>query len=149
MRAIFFIPSFYGALGWTLTFALYLVGPITWNPLSAETIAIFVAFYMLFLISTGLLRSFYERQLLTLDVPYSVNRFTRVIIALHCIGLFGLVIYIIDFSRELGGLEGFFLILFSNSLEIRALAGEMTSLGTQVGYAGWVAIWLSVYVFRT
>src|SRR5262245_34789197 len=118
MRAIFFIPSFYGALGWTLTFVLYLIGPLTWKPFSLETIAIFAAFYMLSLTSTGLMRIFYERRLLSIDVPYSVNGLARVIIALHCIGLFGLVIYIIDFSRELGGLEGFFLILLSDSLEI-------------------------------
>jgi hypothetical protein len=60
-----------------------------------------------------------------------------------------LAIYIIDFSREFGGLKEFFFVLVADSLEIRGLAGELTSLGTQVGYAGWIAIWLSVYVFRT
>jgi oligosaccharide repeat unit polymerase len=148
MRAIFFIPSFYGIIGWSITFVLYLIGPTIWNPIAVDTIVIFVALYVSFLTSTGILRRSYELRLLTPDVPRSMNDLARVIVLLHSVGLLGLVIYVIDFSSALGGLEEFFFVLFNNSLEIRGLAGEMASLGTQVGYVGWVAIWLSVYVFQ-
>lgn len=148
MRAIFFIPSFYGVLGWTLAFFSYIFGPILWHPIAVETIMILATFYVLFLASAGILSHFYRLHLLTPDIPLCANSFVRVIIVLHGIGFLGLAMYVSDFSRELGGLEAFFLVLLSNSLGIRELSGNMTSLGTQVGYVGWVAIWLSVYALR-
>jgi hypothetical protein len=84
MRAIFFVPSFYGALGWTLTFILYFIGPITWNPLSLEAIAIFVAYYISFLTSVVLLMHFYVLRLLNSYGSYSLNGFVRMIIAFLC-----------------------------------------------------------------
>jgi oligosaccharide repeat unit polymerase len=148
MRAIFFIPSFYGVLGWTLALVLYLFGPVTWFPISADTMIIFIALYVLYIASIGILSRFFETRYRTPTCPFDIRALIPEILVLHLLGLLGLFVYILDFSRELGGLTEFFFILLSDSLQIRVLAEQTTSLGTQISYAGWIATWLSVYVFR-
>lgn len=65
------------------------------------------------------------------------------------IGLVGLYFYVLDFSVNVGGVEGFFITFFSDPLIIRALAQEETSIGFQLSYFSWISIPYCFYIVLT
>jgi len=72
---------------------------------------------------------------------------TSILLLLHTIGLVGLVKYYIDISRALGGFWWFMFALMNEASQIREESGlsQSQSSGTQIGYAGWIAIALTTY----
>ena len=68
-----------------------------------------------------------------------------VIAALHIVGFAGLAMYARDFSAAVGGYGVFFALLAGASDTIRSSAGNITSPGIQVSYAGWVAVGVATY----
>ena len=145
---LFFMPSVYGALTWGGALLLYKVHLLEWEVSNPYAMAIFVIAEGAFIVSAINFSPLYRRWLL--GRAKRVNRAGRPaflktgISLLHLIGFIGLGKYVVDFSRNFGGINGFFLALVNQSYMIRWATEDTSSVGTQISYFGWIAISLTV-----
>jgi oligosaccharide repeat unit polymerase len=155
-KHLFFIPSFYGAMTWGIWLLLYMMKLIRVDNCSNAAMGIFLFVEAMFILSAFVSLPYYTNIIITkedgspADAESSTGcRFSikAVILLLHVIGFLGLVQYIIEFSKNLGGITGFFLALVNEAYAIRWEAETSTSIGTQLSYFGWIAIGLTVYQF--
>lgn len=149
LKCLFLIPSFYGAVTWGAWLALYLMKLIRVDAGGALAMGIFLLVEALFLLSLSTSLPSYRSLAADLSRPdrSAGVRFgeRHVLIALHAVGFLGLALYVFDFSRNLGGVAGFFLALVSEAHAIRWEAETSSSIGTQLSYLGWMAIALTVF----
>lgn len=152
-RHLFFIPSFYGALAWGIWLALYLMKLVRVDPCSNAALALYLLVEAFFVLSAIAALPRYTAVLQRRDVTgvnggESAERpgaAGTLLFALHGAGFAGLALYVLEFSRNLGGIQGFILALVSEAYAIRWEMETSSSVGTQLSYFGWVAISLTVY----
>lgn len=154
-KFLFFIPSFYGALTWGAWLVLYLMKLIRLDQCSTQALTIYLFVELMFLVATLVnlpdYRSVMEKKHCEENFKSgwrdsSRRQVTTIgLLALHFAGFIGLIKYVMDFSKNLGGIYGFMLALFSEAVAIRMEAQTSSSVGTQLSYFGWIAIGLTVY----
>lgn len=143
MNGAIFSPSFFGFCTWSATYLLYVSNLLPWEPAAPEVHLIFILQIALFLVSTLLFSRYFavakptDRSLGGIRVPS-----VWVVLYLHAIGFAGIAKFALDFSPSLP--DGFVGSLLGDSSQIRALGAEMTSIGTQLSYFGWLAVGISV-----
>lgn len=143
MNGAIFTPSFYGLCTWTVAYLFYVSDLLPWESAALEVHMIFILQMILFFAATLLFSKYFAvakqtgRSLCMLRIPSVL-----VVVSLHTIGFAGIAKFILDFSPNL--IDGFFASLLDDSSQIRALGAEMTSVGTQLSYFGWLAIGISV-----
>lgn len=137
-------PSFYGLLSWLVWFSLYITRLLEWNEATAEMVVISIGVIVCFAASAILSVSLPSRQ-----TGKTIPSGLILIYALHVIGFVGLGVYIVTFSQALGGFDRFKMALVSESYRIRWEAESTESIGTQISYAGWLAIGLTAVHFAT
>lgn len=146
---LFFIPSVYGGLTWGGALFLYQLRLIEWESASIYAIAIFVivecVFIMSVIIFSPLYRNWIARRSSNCNSKSNPYNTQFLLLLLHIVGFIGIGKYVKDFSSNFGGLEGFFIALFSQSHLIRWAAEDTFSVGTQISYFGWIAISLTVF----
>jgi oligosaccharide repeat unit polymerase len=155
-RYLFFIPSFYGAASFGIWLVLYLMKLIKLDTCSSLALTIYLFAELMFLVATFVSLTEYRRVVESGFIGESTKEDGREVIrettttnvtlvTLHALGFIGLVKYVVDFSKNLGGLYGFMFAFFTEAAAIRVEAETSSSIGTQLSYAGWIAISLTVY----
>jgi oligosaccharide repeat unit polymerase len=153
-RYLFFIPAFYGAVSWGAWLALYSMNLIRIDRCSTEALALYLFVELMFLLATLVSLPAYRRareEPRAGESPAgrggtrSRGATSWLLLILHGAGFLGLIKYVADFSANLGGIYGFLFALASEAESIRREAESSSSTGTQLSYAGWVAIGLTVY----
>jgi oligosaccharide repeat unit polymerase len=144
---LFMIPSAYGFLVWG---ALLLLVNINLIDVNISTYAWFVFLYVLgcFFLSSCFFLNFFKKIDIGEIGPRLNYRKIDAIIFLFStvIGLYGLYLYVRDFSVILGGFFVFFQTFFVDPLVIRALAVEETSIGFQISYLSWISIYYCIFL---
>lgn len=146
---LFFMPSLYGGVMWGAALTLYGARLVEWERNSAYATVIFLiveaAFISSVVLFSPMYRSWLSAQRSTDGTQLRTSSPKGLIVLLHGIGFIGLAKYVIDFSEGFGGIEGFIIAFVSDSYLIRSAAKDTFSIGTQIGYLGWVAISLTVF----
>lgn len=143
MNGAVFTPSFYGFCSWFVTYLIYVSDFMPWEPASTEVHLIFFLQIVLFFVATLVFSKYFsaakptKNSLLSGAAPLLFP-----VMVLHVIGFLGIAKFILDFSPSLP--DGFVGSLFWDSSRIRALGAEITSVGTQLSYFGWLAIGISM-----
>lgn len=144
---LFLIPSVYGFAIWF--FLLFLI-PFNFIEVDVSGVAWVVFFYLLICFFCSSSFFFYlNRRTNIYNIGNSIvyNKLdTLVFVASTVVGVFGLMLYVNDFSKYFGGFFGFFVTFFTDPLAIRALAAEETSLGFQISYLSWVSIYYIIFL---
>lgn len=139
---LFLLPSTYGLTVWvTLLFALNL--DFVQVNVSMEAYLVYFYVVLCFAASTRL-SLWLTKNISAKNIGEQIVK-TRTDLLIFCVstvlGLFGLLLYVYDFSKFLGGIEGFILAFFINPLTIRELAYDETSAGFQLSYFSWISIY--------
>jgi hypothetical protein len=147
-QTIAIIPSTYGLLAWVATLLLIPLASTPISPLSDTTI--FVIIYTLFLFGASM--AFHARyarsSLIRFEPPKLDLTLLFVFGATALVGGLGLLIYLRDVSSYAGGFGGLtYAVLSQDLLTIRAISGELDSIGTQLSYFSWIAIFLGFAIF--
>lgn len=153
MKAVFWrffmIPSAYGFVIWTGLLSLLLldVGLIDVY-ISGYAWVIFIYLLICFLLSARFFYNLFEKiDIGSIGKNLTYRRTDTIVFVLSTtIGLYGLFLYINDFSVFFGGFFDFFVTFFFDPLTIRALAAEETSVGFQISYLSWVSIYYCVFL---
>jgi len=154
IKAIFFIPSFYGALTWGIWLSLYMLRLIRVDEWSTRSLALYLFVEAMFMLSAFVsLPSYVQAAKSGMDdTSFDASLLSgkrsggiALLSIMHGIGFLGLTAYVINFSKNLGGIAGFFLALVNEAYAIRWEAETSSSVGTQLSYFGWIAIALTVY----
>ncbi len=133
------VPSFYGILGLFIPYAIYrFYNPLKWYKPSLEIDILVIIQLMAFALSLLIVVS---GNVLKKKAAYDKSELS--ILLLHIIGLMGIVIFIYDVINSQNNL--LLLTWISSPLEVRSVQDEITSLGTQLSYAGWLACFLTIW----
>lgn len=156
LTTLLLMPSFYGAVAWTVWLALYQARLIAWDPPPGLADALYVLVASFYVASMVLWYRRYrewqsqnDEDLLvgTRGTPAAPD--ARVYLALlHALGFLGWVVYTRDFATALGGLRTFGELLLGASWVIRRQTEATSSVGLQLIYFGWIAVALTCYEFR-
>jgi oligosaccharide repeat unit polymerase len=153
VKSLFFMPSFYGAFTWGVWLILYALNLVRIDECSYVAMLIYILVELMFLFSLLFTLPKYhqytsgkESDIIT-EMPKAggMNPHKLFLVVLHTVGFIGLAKYIIDFSRAMGGFQWFLFALMNEAAAIRAEAAVTNSVGTQIGYAGWIAIGFTFY----
>ncbi|MRR54708.1 MAG: oligosaccharide repeat unit polymerase [Deltaproteobacteria bacterium] len=153
LRTLLFIPSFYGAVTWGIWLILYTAELMNLDECSILAMVIYLivelAFVLSIYVSLPHYRNYFEitRERTNLAGADTGNSpgLAMFLLVLHLVGFMGLVLYVVEFAKNLGGISGFFLALVNEAYAIRWEAETSASVGTQLSYFGWIAISLTVY----
>ncbi len=152
-KVLFFIPSFYGAITWGAWLILYSMCLVRLDECSYTALVIYLFVQLIFLLALLHALPAYSEcitrrcsEKLNLPQAYSPNDVNRLLLLLlYIVGFIGIAKYVIDISRAMGGFWWFMFALLNEAVQIRAQAEFSSSIGTQIGYAGWIAIGLTMH----
>lgn len=143
MNGLIFSPSFYGFCTWAATYLIYVSNILPWESVLPEVHLIFILQIALFFVSTLVFSRYFavakptDHSLRVIRVPS-----VWIVLCLHVTGFAGIAKFTLDFSPSLP--DGFVGSLLGDSSQIRALGAEMSSIGTQLSYFGWLAVGISM-----
>jgi len=149
LRHLFYMPSAYGFILWNAWLVLYWLKLIPLDDTEPESNLLYLAVAAAFLCSAAVSARSYKtldtRRRASEDASAPWPRTAWIsLLGLHALGAAGIVLYVRDFASHLGGLNGFILTLANEPYKIRWESELTSSTGTQVSYAGWLAIALTV-----
>jgi oligosaccharide repeat unit polymerase len=150
IKYLLFMPSFYGLVMFSFGCFLYHLNLYTMEEKLFETQIIFVLAILFFLTATIVQFKSYRNQLLNApdfsESIYKLNKKKRIIfISFAVIGIYGLYLYVTDFSVLFGGVSQFFQNFVSDSASIRIAQAETTSSGFQLSYFSWIVAALLMF----
>lgn len=153
LMAVFYIPSFYGALTWGIWLLLYLLQLIQLNECSVEAMVIYITTEICFVISAYLSYPIYRDKIVMnrnvkeyLHPACGQHSWIRmVLLALHAIGFTGLALWLVHLAEYLGGINLLLFALLNAAETIRGDTNLPTTIGIQLTYFGWLAIALTVF----
>ncbi len=143
------MPSFYLLSTMTVAYLLYLSGMIRYIPAPPALHVLILTTICCSLFSTLFFSPVFSREINSREplrfihaayarsIPYRLFFWSLLLL-----GMAGIFKYTLDYSRYLGGKGFFFILFFENSGEIRSLAENVTSIGTQLSYLTWIAAFL-------
>lgn len=144
------MPSFYGLIMFSFGCCLYHLNLYKMEAKLAETQVIFALAILFFLCATLIQFNAFKNLLITApDFSDSINKFSKrkriIFIIFAIIGVFGLYLYVLDFSAIFGGFSQFFQNFISDSASIRIAQAETTSSGFQLSYFSWICAALLMF----
>lgn len=149
MKALLLMPSTYGFATYFSALLLYQVNLLDYDPPSAEILMLSWMATIGFLVASVLWVPAYSRIAPSLSSALADKRRGGVPNAkvgwlLHAIGFAGIALYLQAMASAFGSVAELLFVFFSSSYEIRWAAEDVQSVGTQLTYFGWLAIWLWV-----
>lgn len=135
---LFCIPSFWGLLAWTSTSALYIFGPLDWNPISATGYMLLLSMALAFLISIVFHAPLYKKAVNSPNRALP-NSNINTLIALHLVGLLGSLIFAYDITAVYNQSFSFIEAFFQDPLSIRKASLDASPRGVYLAYFGWLA----------
>ena len=142
---LWLLPSFYGLLAWSTALIILILDIVHVNSISLE--GWMVIGYVL-IVFVAMSAAFIVRASRVLKRNYIIEVHKRdwiIFVIATLLGVAGLLKYVYDFSLIFGGFRGFFVVLFSSSLDIRSAAAETLSIGFQLSYFSWISIFFGLY----
>jgi len=142
INKLLLIPSFYGIIGWIFALFMLFISPISTNSISmlGKFVIVYVLFF--FAISSFVSVKYYGSIKIK---SISKQNFYFLFFICGFIGIIGLIKYYIDFSSYIGGWKLFIDALILDPLTIRAMASTETSIGFQLSYFSWIALFTGTY----
>lgn len=142
------IPSLYGIVAWGISIILFEINLFNFQSMS-QIASVLIVFTVLLFASTTLVIVPLFFRVGTLPATKNPPSLKSIVI-LHAIGFAGLVLAIVHAVTAMGGLGVYFHSMLDNPGAIRQLYTDITgtgspSIGIQMSYFGWVAIWLSIF----
>jgi len=150
-KAFILNPSAFGAVTFGAALILYQVNLVGYDEAAPETLLYCWTAFGFFSVSALMLHSAYIAAGRSLGSAVRLRRVRQgvgsalPIVLLHLIGAFGVLSYARNLANHFGSWAELGLRMWISSYEVRWAAEEVSSLGTQVSYFGWVAIWLTAY----
>ena len=149
--AVFYIPSFYGAVTWGAWLFLYALNLIRVNDFNNSALAVFILTEVLFILSVfvsfprygHLLNHSKNAVVLGSDTDGFIGK--PFLLTLHLMGFLGLLKYLIDLAHYFGGINSVLFALLYEAATIRGDVDLPASLGTPLSYFGWLAIAFTVF----
>jgi hypothetical protein len=141
---VFLVPSFYGVAAWVSALLLLHLQIVKTNPLSSISLLIFLYTIACLSLSTIIFLPYYRRVNLTKGVTGRYV-FVLVLLLLHAVGFIGIGLYVSQLTGIFGSLQLIMHNLTSDALLLRAASSRASlTVGTQLSYFGWLAIFLTV-----
>jgi oligosaccharide repeat unit polymerase len=151
VKALFLIPSAYGFATFSVAFLLYQLNLIGYlHPASdAYLLCLFAlaAFACSAAVNMGRFRRI-AAGLSNWTLHASVTQrgiVSWALFALHLVGLYGIYKYVVELIGYFGSASELFVTLGAASYKIRQASDEIQTIGTQLSYLGWIAIWITAY----
>ena len=154
LHTLLFMPSFYGALTWGFWLILYFARFMDWNDDQPLSIVIFFLVELAFIASIFVYSRYYRSWIGTHMGALRMGEGTgqgltgfykAFIAALHVVGFYATIQYMREFGSVAGGLSGFKYLVDTQPWYVRNEGEYTRSLGTQLGYFGWIAIGLTIF----
>ena len=154
-RHIFFMPSFYLLCTFGFTYLMYLSGVIRWEQAPIElhfwaVATIFVSAISFLNFHKKANHLINDRQFINqVQTPYLSNRFRWFILfALLLIGTIGIVKYVLDYSNFVGAFGILLSIFTEDTGQLRTMADNIESWGTQLSYFTWLVAFIVAKIGR-
>lgn len=145
------IPSFWGAITWSMALFTYIFMDIGWYPPHFDSLLALFGMLFCFILSFFCFSPFVKNQF---DFHFE-NIVPKInfyyILVLHLIGLAATALFVSDISNSGYLSDNFFALLLADPLVIRAVPLDGLTRGIFLGYIGWLAVFLSatqVAVYR-
>lgn len=148
-RHLFFLPSFYLLITFSLAYFIYLLDVIKWErpPLELHywcIITILTAFFSVAVHSHRCSVIINERSFKAkIKAPFIVGKVSFLIVLIGlAIGVLGIIKYILDYANFLGAFGIFYSFFTEDTGQLRSLAENVDSVGTQLSYFSWLAAFI-------
>lgn len=148
-RHLFFMPSFYLLVMFSISYFLYLIRVIRW-----ETAPLEIHIWCLLTIITALSSTLAHNRIFNdrindqdfreaMSGKYLSTRvFYPLFFATILIGVAGILKFVMDYSSFLGTFDFFLMIFINDTGQIRTMSKNVESAGTQLSYFSWIAAFL-------
>lgn len=148
-RHFLFIPSFHLLITFSIAYFFYIIDIISWEQPPLELhywciITILCAF-----LSTATHAKRYSKVINSQSFSNSIKASFQsgiltksFVIACMLIGVIGIVKYILDYSNYLGTFGIFYSVFLEDTGQLRSLAENVDSSGTQLSYFSWIAAFI-------
>jgi len=148
-RHLFFMPSFYLFLTFSLSYGLYLTNVIAWEVPPIELHFWSIMTSLISLLSVVVHQKKY-RQLINgielqqkIKTPFLSNRIHLLLfLAFTAIGLLGIIKYVMDYSSLLGAFSILTTFFMEDTGKLRTFADNVESIGTQLSYFSWFSAFI-------
>jgi hypothetical protein len=143
-KSIFLIPSFYGLVGWMFAILCTFLTPLPINELTLNTIVVILYVVIVHVVSIYLNISITGEAKNSFGNWLFGNHDTLMTYFCLLFGIYGLYLYYNLISEYVGGLSGVVYIIQSGDfLSIRAMAENFETIGIQLSYFSWAAIFFN------
>jgi hypothetical protein len=147
-RGLLLVPSAYGLGTFSLAFALYKMNLTGYQRQLAETDLLVLAVCVVMLSATlAFIRpslQFVDKPYVQVDLERGSQRWGGVILPLHILGAYGIWSYVSALVGLFGSWAAVGVAFLTESYQLRWASEDIRSVGTQLSYFGWLAIWLTV-----
>jgi len=145
LRVLLLIPSFYGFALFGAAYMLYPFGSGMYEDPVPELHIICALVVLTFGLATAWFFLRYRERAQALCTAHGETKGPSWLLTtvLHVIGLVGILEYVRSLVAHFGSAADVALRLISSSVDVRT--AEVTSIGTQASYLGWIAIWIGLF----
>jgi oligosaccharide repeat unit polymerase len=149
-RQLFFIPSFYLLVTFSVAYLLYWTGIVKWEqpPFELHFWCWLTILMSLFSVISSSKRynkliNDDEFKKSTESVSF-LNSKTKwlILLSITALGVLGIVKYVLDYSNYLGAFGIFYSIFTEDAGQLRSMAENVESLGTQLSYFSWISAFI-------
>ncbi|MGG9970622.1 O-antigen polymerase [Ferruginibacter sp. SUN002] len=149
LRHLFFLPSFYLLVTFTIAYVFYLSDVINWEQPPVE-----LHYWSIITVLSALLSSLVHSKKVNtiinentfrnnISTPFLTDNTRKLFLAgILIIGLLGVAKYVLDYSKFLGAFGVFYSIFMEDTGQLRTLAENVESVGTQLSYFSWLAAFI-------
>lgn len=146
MNRLLLTPSFIGLLGWGFGLAMFAIFRSDFDSVSPLGWVVVAYVAMILVLASVVCRSWFGEVFV--DEKVSLDRLLLLFCALAFVALIGSVLQVLNLGRGFGGLRELLWVYWSSPLDIRASDLAVESIGTQLTYVGWPAVFLGICIFR-
>jgi oligosaccharide repeat unit polymerase len=149
-KALVLNPSAYGAASFAIALPLYQMNLIGYEAAAPETLLLCWTAFVMFVLAAIVWHRSYAA--LGESIGDSVSWQLRgrrwsptlALLTLHVAGALGVWAYASGLAAYFGSWAKLGLLMMESPYEVRWAAEEVSSVGTQISYLGWLAIWITV-----
>lgn len=151
-RHLFFLPSFYLFATFSVAYFFYVIDVINWEKPPVELhiwSIITILFSLISLLNHHLL---FRNEINSAGFKQSIQSNSLIngkayilLFAISFLGILGIVKYVLDYAKFAGAFGILMSVFIEDTGQLRTMADNVESLGTQVSYFSWIASFIIVY----
>lgn len=145
LRVLLLMPSFYGLAMFSIAYVAYALNTGYYEQTSPELHLVCISVLLAFALSTVRFYPSFAQCAAEISKsdPQQQDGHWSFIVLLHFVGLAGIGEYLRTLVTYFGSAVEIGLRLTASSGDVRNAALDVTSIGTQLSYFGWIAIWFT------